>query len=691
MVFGDRKERTDEFGRILRPRTLGSPKKRSPSPRSKDLVRRYSRSPLKRSPPRRSPLRRSPMRILPRSPPRRSPPRRSPTRRSSPRRSPFRRSPSRQSSSRHSSSRRSPPRSRPWTHSASPERPTTISTRTDIDDPKLLQARVFIGKVPPGITKDEIEEMFSKYGKILGCSVHDKGFAFVQFEKEEHALESVKMENGTLLKGSNLAVKMSAEGRRQAPQRGRGRSPTFERDPAYPERDAAPVRPGVPRERSPLRDPYDRYRDPYTRDPLARDPLARDPLARRPDPYADPYRRPPPIDDPYYDRYREDPYRRDPRDPYADPYRDPYYRDYIPPPPPEAPKRQPADCQIIILNSTLRRYAESVDRRLKNLNLIVEIVLITEDRSVTQMVEDASRKNVLFALVCNSQNEVHQSVTLNILHGTAQEHRNMPIDDAMSLVARSFETYLQSLRDKSQAAPPAATPAIPATPSTEGAPFVPPSADITYLLNLLADNRQLTLEEIDKVITYLTDRREKQFGPPTRRSLPEAEREIRETPIFNPATEQRAVNTNALQQQELQAKILSFLNGSGNTGANPVQPRPGAGLSGVSRAGLPTQQQQQGGNSSMSALINFDNPNVQKALDNLIQSGPNLLKNISSATQSGMTATTKTAPMDAGDGRRVASGFGAPPQLGVPASNRMGAFGLMSRTQGPQTAMRRQF
>lgn len=67
-----------------------------------------------------------------------------------------------------------------------------------------------------------------------------------------------------------------------------------------------------------------------------------------------------------------------------------------------------------------RRYAESVDRRLKNLNLIVEIVVITEDRSVTQMVEDASRKNVLFALVCNSQNEVHQSVTLNILHGTAQ-------------------------------------------------------------------------------------------------------------------------------------------------------------------------------------------------------------------------------------------------------------------------------
>lgn len=103
----------------------------------------------------------------------------------------------------------------------------------------------------------------------------------------------------------------------------------------------------------------------------------------------------------------------------------------------------------------------------------------------------------------------------------------MPIDDAMSLVARSFETYLQSLRDKSQAAPPAAAaPLLPATSSTEGAPFVPPGADITYLLNLLADNRQLTVEELDKVLTYLTERREKQFGPPARRTTTEPEREF---------------------------------------------------------------------------------------------------------------------------------------------------------------------
>lgn len=36
------------------------------------------------------------------------------------------------------------------------------------------------------------------------------------------------------------------------------------------------------------------------------------------------------------------------------------------------------------------------------------------------MIEEASKRGHLFAIVINSQNEVHQSLTLNILHGTPQ-------------------------------------------------------------------------------------------------------------------------------------------------------------------------------------------------------------------------------------------------------------------------------
>lgn len=95
----------------------------------------------------------------------------------------------------------------------------------------------------------------------------------------------------------------------------------------------------------------------------------------------------------------------------------------------------------------------------------------------------------------------------------------MPVDDALTLVGRSFETYVQTAREKTAAAAPPPERGAPAAPPTARAPppFLPPGPDITYLLNLLADNRQLTIEEIDKVIGYLRERRDKLYETEGRR------------------------------------------------------------------------------------------------------------------------------------------------------------------------------
>lgn len=102
----------------------------------------------------------------------------------------------------------------------------------------------------------------------------------------------------------------------------------------------------------------------------------------------------------------------------------------------------------------------------------------------------------------------------------------MPIEDAITLVGRSFETYVQAAREKATTAaaapPPERGPPAALPPATRAPPpFVPPGPDISYLLNLLADNRQLTIEEIDKVIGYLRERREKLYETEGRRP-PEA-------------------------------------------------------------------------------------------------------------------------------------------------------------------------
>lgn len=78
-----------------------------------------------------------------------------------------------------------------------------------------------------------------------------------------------------------------------------------------------------------------------------------------------------------------------------------------------------------------------VERRLKNLNLLTSIVVIREDRTIQQQVEDATRRSCLFAIVINSQNEIHRSLTLNILHGIAQgNHILLFVMELSSLLVR---------------------------------------------------------------------------------------------------------------------------------------------------------------------------------------------------------------------------------------------------------------
>ncbi|KAL3859733.1 hypothetical protein ACJMK2_009931 [Sinanodonta woodiana] len=527
--------------------------------------------------------------------------------------------------------------------SLSLEQEKHLSNKTNIDDPRFLKARVFIGALPVDkVTKEDLEQKFGQYGKVLGVSIHDRGFGFIQFDKEEEARKAVDNEKGSLYKGNVLDVKMAAEGRRNRDQPragGRSKSP-FNRDRGYPASTSSggpPMRDGLSsqppvRERSPIRgaEPFDdRYRDPYRDRAL--------PPLRRDDPYyADPYRRPLPADDLYFDRYRDDPYRYR-REPYNDSYRerDPYFRDYfdLPPPPPRKPS--PPDCMIIIMNAKLRKYAEIVDERLR-VQMLVDIVVIPEDRTVPQMIEEASLKKCLFAIIINSQNEAHRSITLNIIHGTPQEHRNMPLEDAMSLILRSHDQYLQAAREKSATqALPTPRPQAPAVPSI---PFIPPGAETSYLLNLLADNRQLTIEELDKVIIYLKERKEKLMEVEGRRQPPALNNEGLMS--YEGGDQQPSQAYLQQQQQELQAKILSILNGSGasnspaaGTGGGNMPNASPAGISSMghasARGGAPISHATQQG-SGGSTMINLDHPNVQKALDNLIQSGPNLLRSIAS-------------------------------------------------------------
>ncbi|KAM8917263.1 RNA-binding protein Raly isoform 3-T4 [Spinachia spinachia] len=92
------------------------------------------------------------------------------------------------------------------------------SNVTNKTDPKSINSRVFIGNLNTAVVKkSDVESIFSQYGRVLGCSVH-KGYAFIQYASERHAMGAVVGENGRVLAGQTLDINMAGEPRPSRPE-----------------------------------------------------------------------------------------------------------------------------------------------------------------------------------------------------------------------------------------------------------------------------------------------------------------------------------------------------------------------------------------------------------------------------------------------------------------------------------------
>ncbi|KAI4808128.1 hypothetical protein KUCAC02_000197 [Chaenocephalus aceratus] len=97
-------------------------------------------------------------------------------------------------------------------------RQTSSSPSTDMmdnvtnkTDPRSLNSRVFIGNLNTLlVTKADVEAIFSKYGKVVGCSIH-KGYAFVQYANERNARNAVVSEDGRMIVGQVLDINLAGE------------------------------------------------------------------------------------------------------------------------------------------------------------------------------------------------------------------------------------------------------------------------------------------------------------------------------------------------------------------------------------------------------------------------------------------------------------------------------------------------
>ncbi|XP_047424367.1 heterogeneous nuclear ribonucleoproteins C1/C2 isoform X3 [Mugil cephalus] len=98
-----------------------------------------------------------------------------------------------------------------WSSSSTSSSLMASSNVTNKTDPRSLNSRVFIGNLNTLlVTKADVEAIFSKYGKIVGCSVH-KGYAFVQYSNERNARAAVAGEDGRMIVGQVLDINLAGE------------------------------------------------------------------------------------------------------------------------------------------------------------------------------------------------------------------------------------------------------------------------------------------------------------------------------------------------------------------------------------------------------------------------------------------------------------------------------------------------
>ncbi|CAA9999188.1 unnamed protein product [Nesidiocoris tenuis] len=90
-----------------------------------------------------------------------------------------------------------------------------------------LSCKVYVGNLGNNASKNELEDIFSKYGPLRNVWVarNPPGFAFIEFEDPRDAEDAVRALDGTRCCGTHIIVEMSNGKTRSGRGGGRRRSP----------------------------------------------------------------------------------------------------------------------------------------------------------------------------------------------------------------------------------------------------------------------------------------------------------------------------------------------------------------------------------------------------------------------------------------------------------------------------------
>uniref|UniRef100_A0A2M4AQW9 Putative nuclear receptor coactivator 5 n=1 Tax=Anopheles triannulatus TaxID=58253 RepID=A0A2M4AQW9_9DIPT len=437
-----------------------------------------------------------------------------------------------------------------------------------MDTPVPVNSRVYIGGLGEQAVVQDLEGLLKDYQPYRDLTLL-RGFGFVQFHDEQSAQNAIKGLNGKVFAGRKLTVKVANDNRAKKGLLPRGH-------PLQSAKTAVPT--GPLRDRSPIDMPASGRSEDNALHLLDVAPYATQPFG------------PSDLSGAYAEA--------------GIPGR-PVHR--APALPPES-----NDCEIIVVNKELTAYAESIEARLKRAGMTVDLLFPNNDVPIGKVLTNIASRGSFYAILITPENQERNSITVNVLYGIPAEHRNMPKDDAVMFIINHFTAKNRQERAQfppmnsfHEIASAAAVPSVPTTMTDQPLSHEKHPEAIQNMINLLAANRSLTVLQYERLIKYLSERKEAQI----RIELGEDPEDTTNSLISSSApTAASAAKTKGTTEKELEKKILDILNKPSIVGvaksANPFEnvfldTKKGA-------APLPT------------CHLLYD-PKVQRALDSLLQ------------------------------------------------------------------------
>jgi RNA recognition motif-containing protein len=81
--------------------------------------------------------------------------------------------------------------------------------------------KLFVGSLPYDLTKDELKELFSRYGSVVSATVimdrvtgQSKGFGFVEMSQSDEGQKAMSELDGSKVKGRSIVVNLAKEDNR---------------------------------------------------------------------------------------------------------------------------------------------------------------------------------------------------------------------------------------------------------------------------------------------------------------------------------------------------------------------------------------------------------------------------------------------------------------------------------------------